>query len=636
LLVATLGFSLAGPVAALRADAALGTEVFVVNSASLALGNASACTGGGGDCSLRTAITAANGVNGDYDVEIRVAPGLDLSLVFPDNSTTNYMFVGKVSPTDTDGAYFHIKRTMTINLDKRLHTRGSGTRKPATAFFVDAPDVKLLNLSDIYSNESSIIFSANSDGSVLDGGVSIQSANNYAQRMIGILGLADNITIKNYTMGRIHGTSYEGLIRLAGAAESASNRFVNGLTLSNVTMNNTPATAGSTTCTTSSAAGCVSSGLVVAGDMTLTNLVIEHSTFSYFTGSTRAIDLEDAGSGSGNWDIHHNTITEMRAGSSYLRAMLYLPQATALSGTNYIRNNDFDNGSLTTQGFAIHWHGPSSPPAISNLSIIDNYFDGLQTSGIILDATGAVTMRGNRFGTHSKSQTSTSSEATAHGLSTAALLQNYAKTANRWLLTWEPSVATLNASCEFVVQVAPHSNVTNAAQPTPPVTIDFYYTTGATAEVYLGSQSNVSAGPATVPELPPAAGYVRIQTQNSTAQSGFFESSQYSTAIAIPTANLAPCLVPRMTIDLQAWKNVTPGATTYDTIIAAAASGGATEIVSGSMTDQGPEWFTYKVSNTGHVTLRDVVVTDLQGRQACTFKTIAHQSSVGCAAPATP
>jgi hypothetical protein len=154
------------------------------------------------------------------------------------------------------------------------------------------------------------------------------------------------------------------------------------------------------------------------------------------------------------------------------------------------------------------------------------------------------------------------------------------------------------------------------------VTIDFYYTALRTAEVYLGSVSGLSgAQTVSVPNLPPVAGgYVRVQTQGTSPTSQPYESSQFSVAVAIPTANLASCLTPKMSIDLTAWRSVNE----VDT-----------EILDGStVIGNDPIWYGYTVANTGYVTITNVVVRNRAARQVCVVPELAGGQSATCSEPA--
>jgi hypothetical protein len=547
------------PWAVQRAQAAPEIHEFIVNSSAVGAkdtnpGDGTCSTSVAGECSLRAAIEEGNKTTSG-DVVIKVTAGTpgqtppQFSQSFP-NSTSNYMNTAD-DPTAADsyGAYYHITRSMTIDLDNRFHIKASGDLYTAAAFWVDAPNTNLLNFTDIFSNGSSIVFSAKSDGSVLDGGRSIQTDNYYGERMVAIRGLADGVTLRNYTAGRFYEGTYGGAVYLAGGLEGDAARSVSNLTISNFTVDNRPGS--NSLCSGSGAGGCVCSGIVVAGSMAVHNLVIEDSNFTYFTASRTPIDLWALGAGSTRVDIRRNTITQMKAGLTYTNAALELPGSVQFTGPINITANRFDNGTWTEQGVAIYLDGNTSSASSqkpSNIYIEDNFFDGYQSQSIHLYEAGTTTVRRNTFGVNSGSQSTTASEATTAGTSrdatTPLLMQNYRNTSNRRIVTWAPSNPQITTNCEFRVDVAPAGSVSSGYnQPTNPVTVDFYYTQTRTAEVYLGSVSGLSGGQTvSVPNLPPVAGgHVRIQTQGTSPTSQAYESSQFSVAVAIPTANVATC-----------------------------------------------------------------------------------------------
>jgi hypothetical protein len=573
------------------------------------------CATATGTCSMRAAVEEANATSAAIDVLINVAPGFTGTITAP-SSNANLMTTTSPTPLDATGAFFWIKRTMTIDLDNRLHV-SAGTAHNYTAFWVDAPNVKLLNFTDIYSSQSVIIFSGNSSGSMLDGGSNLQSANDAANRTVGIVGGANNITIQNYTIGRMN----NGGTQDAGITISAANKngaAISNLTISNVTFDNTPNSVGG--CDGTHGGGCASHGITITGDIAVNGMTVSNCTFRYFPSGNMPIRGTGAVASS-NWDIHDNTFVDVNAGTSASNATILLP-GVDLSGTNYIRNNVFDNTTKSTstgQNYAISWDGTqgANSTTASNLFIQDNFFNGYGGSSIYLTKTGTVTVRRNTFGTASASQSTTTSEETA---TSSAMLTNYANSANRKILTWYPTSATVG-NCALQVTVAAP---TSGNIPSKPVTLDFYYTTKQTAEVYLGSIEGVtSAGTYTVPVPNPAAGYIRIQTQGT--GSGQPESSQYSRTVAVGAPTVC---VSDMKITMRAWANVPQGVTTHDAIIASS----ATEIPTGSFLTTGDlVWFTYTVTNTGTTTLNNVVVRDSHQAQVCVIATMSAGQTAGCA-----
>ncbi|MDR0591649.1 MAG: hypothetical protein LBG60_00005 [Bifidobacteriaceae bacterium] len=617
-------------------------------------GECKASAGDGGNCSLRAAIEEANATPPEQPVKIAVAPSITNGVISQPASTSTYMYTetGKVSYLDYNGAYFHIKRTMTIDLDNRLGLSAQeDVANWAGGFFIDAANVQLFNFSNIFPAETSFVFSPKSSGSTLDGGTSIQTDNYNNERGVWIRGGANNITIRNYTFGRLYGAdgpSAHSAITVAPSSTNSDPTGISNVTISNVTVDNTPVE-GSTSCTPSSGRGCESSAIAVRSGAVLDGFVVENSTFKTFTKSfTHVIDMSDAGANCKGIDIHHNTFTGVKTGSSESHATIVLPTDEKLAGKNYIHDNTFDNSGATGQGRAVYWNGgvgtiSSYDATGSNLWIEDNYFDGYEDSTVEMEDTGAVTIRRNTFGTNTKTQTTTDRE--EYYATGSWMVENDTPFANRNIRTWYPPVQTGNPSlnletCELWVTLRKDSTVSDHYSPKDPATIDFYYTALRTAEVYLGSVSGVA--PATsgadvvvrVPELPAADGYLRVQTQGSTTFADQPESSQYSRVVKLPA--LGTCADPKLEIDLRAWENVDPGASAHDSIIAASldAASGVKEVEDGDAI--GPAtglWFTYTVANTGFVRLHNVIVKDSFNNPVCAIDQIPVGAHAGCAKP---
>jgi hypothetical protein len=311
-----------------------------------------------------------------------------------------------------------------------------------------------------------------------------------------------------------------------------------------------------------------------------------------------------------------------------------------MGATSYVRDNVFDNsGSNLTQGHAIYYQGAYSSgntaTSASNLFIEDNHFDGYTVAGVVLQTTGTATVRRNTFGAAhasaaTKPEETKAEETVPSEVGKKALLHNYGAYANRKALTWYPEAASVTEDCQLQAKVTKPSSGT---LPMDPVTIDFYYTAGVTAEEYLGSVpvgQEVAAGGSvvvTVPNLPSkAAGYLRVQTQGY-SPAGQPESSQYSRTVALP-ADPNGCFTPHMEIDLRAWRGV--GAdTSHDAITAA--GGGAKEIPDNGSLEAGETiWFTYTVKNTGWVRLRQVRVRDDFSQPVCVIAEIGVGQQAGC------
>jgi hypothetical protein len=161
--------------------------------------------------------------------------------------------------------------------------------------------------------------------------------------------------------------------------------------------------------------------------------------------------------------------------------------------------------------------------------------------------------------------------------------------------------------------------------PTAPVALDFYYTTNRTAEIYLGSVASVTQNSVvTVPGLPPAAGWIRIQTQGKGPNADQTESSQYSRTV--PVGDPGICGDPAMTTSLRAWVGVDSADDSHDQVIAT----GQEIDPDGRVASDQPVWFTYTVENTGWPTLRDVVVRDTEKNPVCFIPEIKRGQTDGC------
>jgi hypothetical protein len=162
------------------------------------------------------------------------------------------------------------------------------------------------------------------------------------------------------------------------------------------------------------------------------------------------------------------------------------------------------------------------------------------------------------------------------------------------------------------------------------VTIEFYYTESRTAEVYLGKVEGLTAAKTvTVPNLPLASGYIRVQT-HSMGAGGQVESSQFSRTYKISETakTIASCSQPKLTVALRAWKDVANPAPTHDSIV----SGGGVEAPNAvTLVGATDLWFTYTVTNTGPVRIHNVLVTDhAAGVQVCTIAEILPGEAKGC------
>jgi CSLREA domain-containing protein len=604
---------------------------FVVNKKT---NEADAQTGDGlcgtwtGGCTLRAAIQEANRTSG---AKIVLDPTVftaawTLGLT---EASADFMAEGQaISPIDRN-AFFHIKAPMTIDLMGRmgLYPKDANSAHNTAAFWVDAANVKLEGLAWVYGTGTSVVFSPNSDGSSLKNGHTIAGLNGRTQNMVRVMPGADNITIDNFQMGRIDG-SQPGMIRVA--AGSTSDPPVKNLTINRVTFDNTPGSTGD--CNLSDASGCAGSAIVLAGGVQVEGLTITNSTFSYMPKDLNAIDLSAAGVCK-NIKINGNTFTRIMSGTAPALATIHLPLKTRLDGQNYIQDNTFDNVGSTAQHFAIRWLGPytsvATPAPASNLYIERNTFNGYQAQTILLDQAGAVTVRRNTFGTQSGSRPATQDEETvggATGTNASAMIMNYSATTNEKILTWYPTYAEVK-DCELTVKVEPPASApAGSAIPNPPVDLDFYYTSGTTAETYFTTIEKVAEGGLlTLSKLPESDGYIRIQTQGAASATGQPESSQFSRTVPLTGAK-ACYTTPQLKIELRAWQDVDGSAADYASIIEK-----ATEIPDqGYAPFDGAIWFTYTVTNNAFVPANDVVVSDSFNTEACVIPRIVRGQPQGC------
>ncbi|MDR2381729.1 MAG: hypothetical protein LBE08_11275 [Bifidobacteriaceae bacterium] len=593
------------------------------------------CTGND-VCTLKRAIETANGIASTIDVLIEA--DVDGTILFP-TVIDEVAEVGTVSPWDT-GAVFCVERPMEIDLGNRLGlapASGDAHTKIATiaALAVDAPNVELKNFSNWFSYQSVFVFSANSDGSSLTGGESIQSANNHTNRQVVIMAGAQDITISQYTMGRQASEKDSGGIALTKFGTDPTG-VIENITISDVIIDNE--TLSSAKCDVASGTGCSSNGLFVTNSVAVNGLTLKNSEFRNFwrTSGTESAPLNAASAGAlSNWEVKDNKFTDTRSGAY---ATVELPANATLPGPFYIRGNIFDNHmsvDIYRQNGAIYFRRSESATetdkqTASGLYIEDNYFDGYSQTIDLLSA-GTVSVQRNTFGAKTSSvSSSTESDDDPYGTSgeeggssTNVMVNNDGRGSNRGIRTWWPKAATV-ADCRLSIDL--HASAANAIlQPTAPVDIDVYWTAGITAEIYLGTLKGLATpGTYTLDALPPAAGRIRVQTQGTSPSGTQPESSQYSRVVAVGAPGACE---PAVGIELQAWTDVPTGVTNYDGVMGS----GATEVPAGGSVEVGAEvWFTYTVTNTGQTPLQQVVVTDSE-TAVCVVTDLARGQATGCA-----
>jgi hypothetical protein len=615
------------------ADAVTAPKVFEINTNSAAAdanrGDGVCSVGPNKECSLRAAIEEGNEISDlSIPVEIRVAPSFTGKVTVPALTTAH---MATASPVNGEAsAFFHIKRKMTIDLDHRLAVYPEADSPSATGFWVDAPGVKLLNFSDVYSNETTYVFSPNSDGSILEGGASVQVQNHFSERMAAVLSGADGITIRNYKVGRLYGARHQGAISVL-RANGDNTPVVSNLTISGLIVDNSPRipAVGRGDCSAQDGSTCSVQAFGVNDRVNINKLVIDGSKFTTFPSTRLVIDMELAGDVN-DLAITNNEIKAVATSPSYTQAAVVLPLDRRMTGNNRIAGNTFDNGSGLQQGGAIFWNGMETSnlpaPAGSNLFIEDNHFNGYQAQTILMYETGTVTIRRNTFGTSTGSRPNTLAEETVEGSGTgsSAMVMNYGLLANRKVGTWYPTKAVIDDSClNLLVDLEKPGN--GVPQPNPPVSVDVYYTKERTAEVLLGTVTNLTGKATVTMPLPPEPGFIRVQTQGPSSRApSQFESSQFSRAVQVEDPKR--CGWPQ--IQLRAWQDVDPSKTDHNSIIAT-----ATEVPSGGPVDPSKElWFTYTVANNGYFSFTGVEVKDSLAKNSlvCKIPSLSPGASAGC------
>jgi hypothetical protein len=606
-------------------------------------------------CSLRAAIEEANATEPGPEVQVGVAPEVSGVIGMPDSDTAALMTTDWAAPLN-QGAYFRITRTMTVDLDGRLGTVATGSARPVAAFWVDAPNVGLTGFTNVFSNQTSVVFGPTSDGSVLEQSDLVNSANNYPRALIRVRPGADDITIRDSTLGRsaLASGEFGGMIRLTPTDDPTDKvSAIKNLTIERVKFDNTAVSGAA--CNASDGRGCSDTAIDTSDAPRLENLVIRGCTFNHFPAGRHAIDLADVHTAS-SLTIEDSVFTKIASGTGLVDATIRLNDKRNLAGPNYIRRNVFDNKGTTGQNFAIAWEGGNSTAGNvtrANTFIEDNHFDGYEDATILLGSTGTLTVRRNTFGTATASQNTTLNEEsrgntfTGAGDKASLMFMNFNNTSNRRIRGWFPSNAHITDQCELKVSVEQFWMQDSAYgtyyYPLWPVTLDFYYTTSHTAEVYLGSLENLTLDPpksamtVTVPDLPPGEGHIRVQTHGTGSSTDYPntsplhpESSQYSRTTPVKAPPAGCKSASPLSLDLRAWAGEGLDTAGHDSIIASGTAAGA-EITDSVLIDESqPVWFTYTVTNTDFATLRNVLVYDSQANPVCVIERIQRGRTEGC------
>ncbi|MDR1266206.1 MAG: hypothetical protein LBK42_11780 [Propionibacteriaceae bacterium] len=535
------------------------------------------------ECTLRAAIELSNQINDIAPVKISLAEYFEGGTIATTKATGNWMLPsGQITNFGdafrSNGAYWHIKAPVTIDLDNRLHSSNQDN-ETAAAFYVDAADVTLRNLTDIMAGASAIVVSGRANHIVIEGGSTVQTANYNTDHFLVIENGAKNVTFQNYTVGGLRNLDMAnggGAVVFDDFNDPATPGGTTSLVLIDGVSFHSPKTGSA--CSTADGSGCDNNAITVGYNnhpvrvdgLTITNCVFEGITSG--TTDLTAFAGRHAGSLS-NLKITDNDFRDIFAssGTNWYRALIILPENSPLGGSSLISGNTFDNSDIVSaeQSNAIAWNSNLSGTTASHLVIEDNYFDGFARTGIRLEETGLVTVRRNTFGPNHASQTSGTTTASGTNAatysgneenSTNEVMLSNGSAANQQIRTWHPTgtpqAAQRAGGCQSTLQATPP---TAGTAPAKPVTIDVYWTPDRQAEIYLGSYGPFDAAASFDVPVPIQAidalsgavsGYVRFQTQTNSGLDQT-ESSQYSRRIGLAGACDAAPLNPKTTVEVN-------------------------------------------------------------------------------------
>jgi hypothetical protein len=529
---------------------------YVVNT--LAFNDATATCDGAGVCTLKKALELANALPADDTAAISVDPNIAIP-----NANAPYIDVSSVASTgwmcpsscvgvegDGSGAVFKISHSgVTIDLGGIIGVGQKAEAPNAATIWIGsgASNVTLRNFNGLWSSETAIVLN-NASGVLIENGSTLQTAadqyHNYnfnawwTERFLGFAGPASDVTLRNWNLGNLYPAL--GMIAVTGSGS------VSGLVLDNLDVK----LGYHGTCATATPAGCQANFFYVAGAQRVQGLEIKNCRFHTDAGDAYTYHLFDWADAAldtvksqyGFW-IHDNQFTDIPSGDTS-DATLVLPLDEGYSYDAGVYNRIANNRFITTaarNGAALYWNSnrAANSTVESRLVIEDNYFDGYAaaTQGVVtMYQTGLVTFQRNTFGTRSSHQATTATEETA---TTTAMFVNYDSAANKKIRTWYPTAATAAwhaGGCKLDVTLAKPTGGEANEIPAEPVTIDAYWTSGATAERHLGRQTGVTGTTATIP-VPEELlnddgtlnGYLRFQTHSEAY--GQLSSSQYSRVI---------------------------------------------------------------------------------------------------------
>ena len=578
-----------------------------------------ACRTATGVCTLRAAIQESNALNrpaGEVLITVDQSIPLNTPMTGDFNLVANFMYTGRV--TRLDGyAQYHVTAPATIDLGHRLRPDASSNDNNENAmFYLTGQNIEILNADQVLSSGASFVVGPNAEDITIDGDTmgmnsgfgQVATVVSYnPERFLVTMQGAQNVTVRNYKVSGYYNSVLEGgVFVFSNTSDSAPARPTRNFVVDRVNVNYPSGGQ----CDGSHGEGCKAritsfwqysaGGDIPAG---WANNVIDKMTFNDFEvtnlpDGTYAMNLAAPSLTPNNYtaDITDLTITNsrfLRVGTPNTDAnypLLMLPFAGNLHGTTTITDNVFVSnhatGNQTGQRTAIYFAGSQAAGSTSpsGVTISNNYFNGFGGySTIRLRAVGLATVSGNTFGPSTVSQGTSRNEETADYpvmfSNTPTSAAPYRST-NESVLTWFPSAAASVASavpgpdtlvmadpragasttCPATVTVEKPTTNPNSSQYTipgsAPVTLQAYWTSGQTAELYLGEVSGVTGtsqkvafplpvGPVTLPDgtvrtvvsetSGAVSGYVRFQTQveGRSSSSSQLESSQYSRTVAV-------------------------------------------------------------------------------------------------------
>jgi len=556
LVVAVVAAGVVVPYFAPRAQAA--TTVFTINSP--AFGGADASPGDGlcrtsaGLCTLRAAIEESNALKGQPgDILIQVDPSIQYGTKMTGAMNSDLMYTSNLNGQDSNGAQFWVTSPVIIDLGHRLQPySGTNDSNENAVFYLNGPDIQLLNVDNALSSGSSFVIGQNALRVTIDGdtmgmnnglGITDATAAWGPERFIIVMQGAKNLTVRNYTVSGYYTTNdTSGIFLFYNPVQAVPSSITQDVVFDNIRIVNK--TTGS--CGSSDGTGCNTrlltfwqGGYDGGSQNSYANNVINRLTFNrvqvQYLPSAR-IGLQFANpsttANSQSSDVTDLTITNCKftsivpVSANQQDAFLLLPYAAYLRGTTTITNNVFTTtttGAQAGTGTAIYFVGAeaSNSTKASNVTIANNYFNGWGSAGSVrTKGVGLVTVAGNTFGAATKSNSTLTEESgdTNVMYSFAANTTPY-NSANQAILTWAPAgnAAVLSAAlpagalvvqggtstglpqCTATVTVTkPTAGVNHTVVPADPVTLEVYWTGVQTAEVYLGKVSGVVGPDATL------------------------------------------------------------------------------------------------------------------------------------------